>query len=359
MNIYLNRLDHLRFFAAFVVIAHHFRGNVGTIQITNDITLKNLILVILDFGSVGVSFFLVLSGFLFMRQAILQPEKVRFGNFILRRIVRIFPLLIFVFLMIIAASRATSTPMDVFRLLTLQLNTGQSFTGWGHDYLPVGPIWTIAVEFQFYLLFPVLYLTYVRYSTQPIKALILLILTINLFKVFFIQIHPDMYWNLYHTLFGRLDQFLVGMIAGILYVQKNKFIQLHGKISLITYVLLLLAFVWYSYGLGHYVFGKSLNFVIEAFLFSGIILSYLSKSLIINNYVSNMFSYLGNRSYSMYLLHLLIGGIVINKLNLNHNTLLEYLPNLVILVILVILVSDLTYRTIEKPFMDTFNNIRS
>ena len=235
MHTYLNRLDHLRFFAAFIVLAHHFRGNVGNIPITSDITFKNLILVMLDYGSVGVSFFLVLSGFLFARQAILQPEKIQFSHFIIKRIIRIFPLLIFVFLMIIAASRATSTPMDILRLITLQLNTGQSFTGWGHDFLPVGPIWTIAVEFQFYLLFPVLYVAYIKNNHHPIKSLLWLVITINLFKIIFMQIHPEMWWNLYHTLFGRLDQFIIGMIVGVMYINKNKFVILHGKYTFILY----------------------------------------------------------------------------------------------------------------------------
>ena len=281
-------------------------------------------------GQLEYLFFLVLSGFLFARQAILQPEKIQFSHFIIKRIIRIFPLLIFVFLMIIAASRATSTPMDILRLITLQLNTGQSFTGWGHDFLPVGPIWTIAVEFQFYLLFPVLYVAYIKNNHHPIKSLLWLVITINLFKIIFMQIHPEMWWNLYHTLFGRLDQFIIGMIVGVMYINKNKFVILHGKYTFILYLVILLAYMWFFYGLEHTIASKALNFLFESFLFAGIILSYISTSFHVNRNIGNAFSYLGQRSYSIYILHLLIGGVIISNFNLQHNTLVEYFPNLII-----------------------------
>jgi peptidoglycan/LPS O-acetylase OafA/YrhL len=81
-------------------------------------------------------------------------KNLRYWRFIFNRVLRIFPLMVFLVFIVICCSKQTSTPIDILRIFTLQLNTGNAYTGWGHDFYPSGPIWTIAVEFQFYFLFP-------------------------------------------------------------------------------------------------------------------------------------------------------------------------------------------------------------
>ena len=181
---YLSRIDHLRFFAALLVIAVHIKGKLS--PATEGFGLSSAFLSIENFaknwifsGSIGVSLFLVLTGFLFCLISDLGEKKIKYSGFIYNRILRIFPMMVLLVSVVITASRQTSTPMDIFRILTLQLNTGHSYTGWGHEVYPSGPIWTISVEFQFYLLFPFLALFLARYGAKYLLGLVFLMILIK------------------------------------------------------------------------------------------------------------------------------------------------------------------------------------
>ncbi|WP_423805513.1 acyltransferase family protein [Pelistega ratti] len=80
-------------------------------------------------GSTGVSLFLFLTGFLFCIISGYGGKKIQYKGFIYNRILRIFPLMILMVFIVITINRVNSTPMDIFRILTLQLNTGHSYTG--------------------------------------------------------------------------------------------------------------------------------------------------------------------------------------------------------------------------------------
>ncbi len=212
---YLSRLDHLRFFAAVLVIFHHCRGPInyfGSITSLNDLASLWL-----RWGSTGVSLFLVLSGFLFCVISDAGNKNIEYKKFIRNRILRIAPLAtIFVFIAI-CVNQSESTPMDIFRLLTLQLNTGSPGTGWGYKLYPMGPIWTIAVEFQFYLIFPFL-ATFM--SKDGVKTILGMIVAMILIKTSLVIFNgPGIYYRLYHSIIGRLDQLLIGMIAGYCYIK--------------------------------------------------------------------------------------------------------------------------------------------
>lgn len=156
-TVYIERLDHLRFFAALLVVYHHFRSAINLNNITWENPIKDSITYFIKSwlinGSSGVSLFLFLTGFLFCTISANGTKSIDYKKFIYNRILRIFPLLLVIIFIIICINRQNSDPMDILRLLTLQLNTGNPYTGWGQQFFPSGPIWTIGVEFQFYLLF--------------------------------------------------------------------------------------------------------------------------------------------------------------------------------------------------------------
>ena len=154
---YFSRLDHLRLVASLWVFVFHLRFAGDFPRAGNDLTDPVEILKLwVDNGQVGVSLFLVLSGFLFCLIGLNSARPIRYLPFIYNRILRIFPLTTLLVFITISVGRGDSTPLDVLRLLTLQLNTGggAAVAVWGMEaYFPIGPVWTVAVEFQFYLLF--------------------------------------------------------------------------------------------------------------------------------------------------------------------------------------------------------------
>jgi peptidoglycan/LPS O-acetylase OafA/YrhL len=352
-NFYFSRLDHLRFIAAVIVIAFHFTANIhGYYQ--NSFSIEDIIILWLASGKSGVTLFLVLSGFLFTTLAKGGERKISYWHFLLNRFLRIYPLLILLFLAIICVNRQNATPLDLFRLIFLQLNTGNPVTGWGHNIFPVGPIWTIAVEFQFYLLFPIL-MRYVHENGY--RSLVGFIVLINIFKAL-IVLHAGntIYFNIYHSTIGRLDQFMVGIITGVIYLNhKNLVIFIFKTYGwFILAILLVLFTLLFKLELGKVSFFASMpGLLIEALLWSLIILTYMHIPLPVNKYINKFFCAAGERSYSIYLLHLMLGQEMLKHY---HFTAFGAITNAVLNTLFIVLpitllVSDISYRFIERPFM--------
>ncbi|EMX9222868.1 acyltransferase family protein [Citrobacter koseri] len=343
---YLSRLDHLRFFAIALVLLTHFSGSLPTPKSIHSV--MDFIDLWIKKGVTGVSLFLVISGFIFCVITDAGEKVIDYKKFITNRLFRIFPLLLVIFFIVITINRENSTPMDVLRVLTLQLNTGHSYTGWGREFFPSGPIWTIAVEFQFYLIFPFLIKIMHQQGISKIFTMMICMFIIRAFIVF--DSDNGTYNNLYHSITGRLDQFLWGMLFGYFYI-KNK----HTKFNNVQSFLLILtgvAIVTILMMAGdRSYFVRIFSFNLEALGWGFILLGYMKSNIHINKQVDSFFAYLGGLSYSLYLTHLPVGFILINKLDkysFMHNgiatTLLIIFPSC-------IFISWITYSGIEKPFL--------
>lgn len=349
---YFSRIDHLRFFAATLVLLHHFRGKIALPSVED-----GGVLVYIDYflkfwalnGSSGVSLFLVLTGFLFCIISDCGNKKIRYSGFVYNRILRIFPLLIVIIFIVITMSRATSTPMDIFRLLTLQLNTGSPYASWAQQFYPAAPIWTIAVEFQFYLLFPFLALFLSRYGVKYLVILALLMIGIR-YNMSVLSSKP-LYTDFYHSIIGRLDQFLVGMLFAVL-VSRGYFSWVKSKLGAFVLgsvaILLLMYVLPYRFKPSHTYF----YFTVEAVLWACIVVSYFLVAMNVPKIWDRVFSKLGEISFSMYLLHLPIGIMLTKALGLPHPiTTSELLIQFVFKLLVTIGVSFITFYVIERPFM--------
>lgn len=350
---YLYRLDHLRFFAALLVMLFHFR-NGSELTYLHDNSLRDMLILCIASGKDGVSLFLVLSGFLFTYLAQGGAKPIVYSKFIYNRILRIYPLLTLIFLAIICVQREQSTPMDVLRLLLLQLNTGQHGTGWGNDALPIGLIWTVAVEFQFYLLFPVL-MRYVR--EQGYWPLLGVIALLNMFKLLImLRSGNQIYFELYHSTLGRLDQFLVGIISAMLYLRHPQVV----KTLFTTYgwpilgALVLLFLLYFRLEFGHITLLHAVpGFFIEAVLWALVILTYIHLNLRLHPRLNRLLCALGERSYSIYLLHFMLGEELLKHIKIEQFGILAngVLNTLFLVLPITLIVADIAYRCVERPFM--------
>ena len=122
---------------------------------------------ILPYGWLGVQMFFVLSGFLITGiLADTSSDRFRFKNFYVRRALRIFPLYYGVLTLWACISLLTHGSFsryyllwpvylqNFFWLITRGSVSDVLFTGSGHAFAMIGHLWSLAVEEQFYLLWP-------------------------------------------------------------------------------------------------------------------------------------------------------------------------------------------------------------
>ena len=215
--------------------------------------------------------------------------------------------------------------------------------------------WAVAVEFQCYLLFPLLIAFSNERGSKFLVQLIAVALLIRLLAVLAEGANPrDLsYW----TVVGRIDQFCIGMIAARLYVERD-LANIGAKWfvpSALAAGLMLCVFN----RLGGWPSAPSWKIgwpTIEGAVWACFIVSYLPAARrLMPNWFGRLFAKLGEISYSMYLLHFAVIFAIIKNgwyVRVTGNgyydalatTLLAALPATAAM-------SLLTYNTIELPFL--------
>ncbi len=158
---YIKQLDGLRFIAvAFVMAGHWVSGN----------TWRPFLEYLSD---CGVNLFFTLSGFLITQILIVNREKESKGSlfkqFYTRRFLRIFPLYYLV-LLICFAINIPAGRSNFLWLVTYTSNIVSSFHPGILGYM--GHFWTLAVEEQFYILFPMFVLLPRKFGIRSCLVLI-------------------------------------------------------------------------------------------------------------------------------------------------------------------------------------------
>lgn len=164
----LSGLDGIRAVAVLMVVVGHASKFPQFPAVVRD-------LLVLDIARFGVTIFFVLSGFLIT--TLLLDERARTGrvslrDFYLRRTVRIFPA---AYLYIASASLAALAgwvalaPGDVLHAVTYTMN-------YHHDRAwTLGHLWSLAVEEQFYLLWPLAFLLAGRRAIHVAVSIVVLV----------------------------------------------------------------------------------------------------------------------------------------------------------------------------------------
>ena len=132
-------------------------------------------------GGYGVTMFFVLSGFLIT--GILLDAKAKphyFRNFYARRSLRIFPLYLAFLALVFLVVPAVFTVSSYYRTQvheqawywTYLTNIGVTAHGWAPGFQYFGHLWTLAVEEQFYLVWPLVVLLVRRTTLVPLCAVL-------------------------------------------------------------------------------------------------------------------------------------------------------------------------------------------
>ena len=183
-------------------------------------------------GYVGVDVFFVISGFLISGQLLRQVEKtgrINFLGFYAGRMRRLLPPLVVVVVATAVAARLWDSIFHVRSVLTDALFTlvyGMNYrlAAVGADYQnaqgPVSPLqhmWSLAVEEQFYLVWPVLLGLAAWIGRRHVRTVVALVLSVGIVVSLWFSIH-DTESNpilAYFSLHTRLWQFAVGALVAL------------------------------------------------------------------------------------------------------------------------------------------------
>ena len=244
-------LDHLRALAALLVFEWHFiHGELrfvhGEPHFTHELVPLEYVpsffpAAIIDEGHCGVALFMCLSGYLFAK--LLDGKQINYFGFLWNRFIRLAPLL----LLVVAIVGLLDHRDDVIGYSKIILK------GAIYPILPNGG-WSITAETHFYVVLPWILLLLRRgagYVALIVLAAILLRTGIYLYR-------GEIQSLAYPTIIGRVDQFVLGIVA---FGLKDHMKQRH--ILMIVIFTFFAAFYWYFDALGGYWNAPSLSITIS------------------------------------------------------------------------------------------------
>ncbi len=332
----LNLLQVYRGIAAILVVLFHL--NDMSIERLKQVTFFNLF----QAGWSGVDYFFVLSGFIMVyvhRSAIGKPDQLK--SFLVKRTVRIYPIYWIITLIVLAfflvvPSFANNKDLSIQHILASLFLLPQN----DKPILDVG--WTLIYELFFYLLFSIAIWFKPKYSV-PILSSWLFVTMLHYLKV--VNFGGEAF--LLNIVFGNMNlEFVLGCLAGYVVIKfgtkisKNRWI-LFGAANLGYVALLILTAV------NKLEIDRMSTFgVLAALLIVG------SASIDLNDSpkVPKILTYLGDASYSIFLLHSpIVSAItkVLQKANLGKYYDGFFAPALVALITVV--AGCIFYSLIEKP----------
>lgn len=359
-------IDGLRTIAVLGVIWAHTWGFYNNIPWKLGIDLNRII----SFGRNGVDLFFVISGFCMYLMYASKISKFTFGNytyFLKKRWLRIAPAfytLIFVeALIIFVTSDVIPTKNIIYHLLFINIFLPKDL--FSPHY------WSLATEFQFYLIFPLLFL-FVNQPSGFLKRVVIFVIVCIGFRIWhFYRYRADIAMNQTVSSFEiwyRFAEFGFGVIAAILFVKKqripNWIAGVRGfliglGISYLGRILMLSEFANY-FGWKAFYF-KALGEPIMTFGFGILLLSLISSENVLNSFFSGKpFLFLGKISYSMYLWHYLLAEYVSRFfIGIVGVSMVSMYISLVVSLAILIPISWISFKLLEEPYFKRISNAKA
>lgn len=364
-NVIIPPLTGLRAFAAGIVFFYHWFFHYA-----DDWPL--LIGAPFRVGYVGVPIFFALSGFLITLRyydAFIDGHTT-YRAYIIKRLIRIFPLYLFVLTFFVAAfGRPTNMiPNTAFGWVVLYTLTQAFFP----DLIFLGTLvgWTLSIELVFYFIAPFILLSIARNRSMRAILFILAALSIGFVAIGYLIsrlpavwlphtiIGQDMNWLMHYSIFGHLPDFLIGILFAFIYLRRDYFLKFGHHASKIIWGSVLgiylstVALDFSAQPLGSFT-DRSLAFLVALFS-SGLILGTAydkqNKSVITRLLSARWMIYLGLVSYALYLIQLTEPVQWLYWLGLGEYAGVENrILRAILLYIIVIPITILLYKFVEKP----------
>ena len=310
-------------------------------------------------GYLGVDLFFVISGYVITKSIFknIKNNNFSFYRFYLRRAKRILPVLLVVLIATLIFSYIILLTADFKRFtesLISSLGFVSNFYFWitggyfsTNDHLkPLLHLWSLSVEEQFYLFFPVfIYVVYKFFNKLKYYLISAIIISVISYYLNFIFLsHTDTVFFLFPT---RIWQFGIGVIFALAPNIKFKNLWMDSFYLLLAILLIIFNFIY------------SINFLPDATIMCLGLGLILFKEVNEKNFVFNIFKikflvFIGLISYSLYLWHWPI------------ISLLKYISvdfpqtNLIFAAcIIIFILSVITRKYIEEPFLNTYQDTKT
>jgi peptidoglycan/LPS O-acetylase OafA/YrhL len=309
-------------------------------------------------GFVGVDVFFVISGFLIT--SIITPKIIdksfSIPWFLSRRIKRLMPVLFFITIITIAVFTVFMLPQDLskfYRSVLWVIFYGANFFFWrehggyfdgGSQEAPLLHTWSLAVEEQYYLFWPIMLIIMIRFlgANKTVWATLFLCVALTVFSQWGTEVTIG---AAYYLLPTRFFELLVGSLLAITWHKLPSVNKLNANILSIIGLLLII--------------GSSL-ILTEHHSFPGYnalypvigtaLLIYSQGGIVNRFFTAKPLVYTGNISYSLYLWHWPI-FVIIRYLAIELTIEIQ-----LFCIVLTYLLSVISYHYIEQPFRDAKYN---
>jgi peptidoglycan/LPS O-acetylase OafA/YrhL len=343
---HISSLDGLRGAAALMVVFFHYfpRHSVGPLE------------QLASFGWTGVDIFFVLSGFLITGILYEQRGSYRyFGNFYIRRLLRLSP--VYTFLSGVALISAFLTHTPIRPLQIAMIFYGANFVlPIDNSLAMIGPfemfhVWSLSLEEQFYLIWP--WLVGGRLSKETLKKICIAgIVLAPMLRIFMVHKHVHTLW-LYQSLPTRMDALLMGALLALIPLPSLRTARLVAASALMVFAVT----VWS----GNSAFFESrpiqgLGYSALAFFSAALLTMSLHPGTVFARiFSSKLLRFYGKHSYGLYLWHYFL----LRQFNQMQAWVALHLPAKAVAGVLgylvILLISTgaavLSYQWIEQPFL--------
>jgi peptidoglycan/LPS O-acetylase OafA/YrhL len=372
----LDSIDALRGIAALMVAGYHIWGHygvypfpsIGVVPWTRSAGIFSYLVSPLRWGYLGVGLFLVISGFSIhlsyaRKYAASGNYEFDWRKFYLRRLWRLYPAyavsVVGTFFLLLLTAHGTDlvgTPPTVLDLIShLTLTHGyfdRYFYGIVHVY------WSLALEFQLYLAYPVFLYGFHKFGLSrsiivlSIISLIWRYVVMNVFHYQLISVATTGPYAPMGFLFARMPEWLFGawlaewFVSGA-HAKFRRFPLMFGAAGVLFVAILstLLEPLWVFTDL---LFGLGFAFVIA----SAIVPNNRGLQPAARNRFYRVLIWTGTISYSLYLFHMQLSWFANPWIRDLASTPLQFLLRVLVLLISIPIIA-LIFRVVEAPFLST------
>lgn len=344
---FITGIDGLRTLAVLGVIIYHLLPNV------------------LQGGYLGVPLFLLISGYFvtyqFSRQ-LTYAGRIDVGHFYLKRFRRLYPTLIAMLLLTTAYItlfahellhniRATIITNLAWVYNWWEIGHGQSYFDQFGGASPFTHLWTLGVEAQFYLLWPLIIMLLFKLlkSTQNVRRVIFILAVLSAVEMAILY-DPANINRVYYGTDTRAFSLLLGSWLGLAWplnhlranLQKNSQTMLN-TVGIITTIITVIGFISLN---GQSAFTYRGGMFIYSFIGMLLMATILHPGASVNGWFSNpVFHWVGQRSYGIYVYQYPVMIFYERLVNIGTHPLI----NAIVEIAIILGVSELSYRLIEQP----------